>query len=117
MTRFERDGKVSIWLFRNAEDPADAGKDILKEFCGVDRYDSDFQEGAYFKEPTILRSLIVNLSYSDSFIDSVLSVTDRLRIQEAFGVIAQFNFEYDPTKVEQPISDDPTFIGSFDWHD
>ena len=45
MENFEQDGVVSVWAFRDAEDPADTDKDVLKDMCGVDYYDLDSQEG------------------------------------------------------------------------
>lgn len=116
MTSFEREGKVSIWVFRKEEDPEDAGRDVLKEFCGVEYYDSDFQEGMNCIEPTPLASIIRELSYSESFMDPALASAHRENIVEVFGVIVQFNFEYDASKAKRPISDDPRFIGAFDWH-
>lgn len=64
MTAFNRAGVVSLWLFREPEDPADAGKDVLRDFCGVDDYDMDDQEGAVSDSPTELRTLVEQLSYS-----------------------------------------------------
>lgn len=117
MTGFERDGRVSIWAFREEEDPADVEKDVLKEFCGVDFYDSDFQEGVNCQALESLVILLTQLSYSDSFIDAALRAADQIGITMAFGVVAQFNFEYDPKQVTRPASDDPVFIGAFGWHE
>jgi len=117
MTNFEREGKVSIWVFRKVENPEDAEKDVLKEFCGVDYYDSDFQEGMSCIEPVPLASILGDLSYSGSFIDSVLAAARKQNIEDVFGMLAQFNFEYDAGEVSRPISDDPQFVGAFDWHD
>ena len=117
MTDFERDGKVSIWVFRKPENPEDAEKDVLKDVCGVDSYDSDFQKWKCCVEPVLLLSLLAELSYSGSFVDAALAAAHELKLETALGVIAQFNFEYDPSKVCKPFSDDPLFLGAFDWHD
>lgn len=118
MEVFEREGVVSIWVFLDEEDPADAEKDVLKDFCGVDYYDIDFQEGDTNREGRQpLASLLGQLSYSGSFIQNALVAADRIGIKEAYGVIAQYDFAYDPSKVTKPISKDPLFIGYFDWHE
>ncbi|MBI1249068.1 hypothetical protein GC197_14650 [bacterium] len=117
MTSFDCDGKVSIWVFRKAEKPEDVEKDVLKEFCGIDYYDSDFQEGMSCVEPAPLAPMLRELSYSESYIDAALAAARKRNIEEVFGVLAQFNFEYDASEVNRPIYDDPQFIGTFDWHD
>lgn len=117
MTSFERKGKVSIWVFLKPENPEDTEKDVLKEFCGVDYYDQDFQEGMSCIEPVPLASILEKLSYAESFIDAALATAGNQNIEEVLGVIAQFNFEYDASKVSRSISDDPQFVGAFDWHD
>lgn len=117
MDGFERDGFVSIWAFLREEDPADADKDVLQDLCGVDCYDLDSQEGAISDSPQPLSSLVEQLSYSASFSKSALEAADRIGIKTAFGVIAQFDFAYEPSTVTKPISKDPVFIGSFRWHE
>lgn len=118
MENFEQKGVVSVWVFREDEDPADAEKDVLQDFCGVDYYDLDDQEGDLGRDgPQPLASLLSQLSFSGSFIHDAMAAADRMGINEAYGVIVQFDFAYDPSKVTRPISRDPVFIGYFDWHD
>ncbi len=117
MSASSESGIVSLWLFREPEDPADVGKDVLKDFCGVDYYDLDFQEGVYEEAPTGVRSLIGRLSYSASFLDGAVAEAEWLGVSKAYGVIAQFDFAYDPAKVNRPIARDPVFLGCFPWHE
>lgn len=117
MVSFEQDGVVSLWVFREEESPNDVGKDVLKDFCGVDSYDSDFQEGITTKESQQLSSLVSQLSYSTSFINDAINAAERIGIKEALGVIAQYNFAYDPSKVSRELASDPVFIGYFKFQD
>ena len=117
MVNFEREGVVSIWLFRKREDPSDADKDVLREFCGVEYYDVDSQEGVARDEPQPVASLLGQLSYSGSFIDDALIASGRMGITEAFGVLAQFDFAYDPNRATGAVSADPVFVGVFAWHE
>jgi hypothetical protein len=64
-----------------------------------------------------LSSILAPLSYSKSFIDTAVSAAERLGIKEAYGVLAQFDFAYDPRQITKQIGREPVFIGCFDWHD
>jgi hypothetical protein len=113
---FEREGVVSVWVFPNEVDRADAQEDVLMELCGVEEYDLEFQEVVPSSDgPETLASLFGPVSYSSSFIHEALSAADRLGINEAFGVVVQFDFAYDPTKVRKPVAKNPVFIGYFHW--
>ena len=117
MSAIEQPGVVSLWLFRELEDPADAGKDILKELCGVDSYDPDFQEGVNHDAPKPVSELLEPLSYSASFRELATSAAERLRVAEAYAVVAQYDFAYDPARVTKPVVKDPIFLGTFAWHE
>ncbi len=117
MTSFDKPGYVSLWLFREPEDPADAGKNILRDFCGVDSYDLDQTEGVIREIPAPIRSLVEPLSYSVSFLDEALAAAQRLGITAAFGVLAQFDFAYNPVDVTRTVARDPIFLGCFLWHE
>ena len=117
MEDFEQEGVVSIWVFQDQEDPVDADKDVLKDLCGVDYYEIDSQEGVTNDHPQPLSSLMSQLSYSGSFIQDALNAAKRMGIMEAYGVMVQFDFAYDPSKVTRQISKDPAFIGYFGWHE
>ena len=67
--------------------------------------------------PQTLSSLLSQLSYAGSFIDDALNSANRLGIKDAYGVIVEFDFAYDPSKIARPISTEPIFIGYFKWHD
>jgi hypothetical protein len=116
MVTFEQDGVVSVWVFLEKENPADAGKDVLKDFCGVEYYDLDAQEGIVVDDPLPLESLMRQLSYSESFIDEAMQAATRVGITKALGVLVQFDFAFDPTEIPGPIAKDPLFLGYFDWN-
>ena len=52
MEKFEQKGVVSVWVFREDEDPANAEKDVLMDLCGVDYYDNDDTEGNISRDET-----------------------------------------------------------------
>jgi hypothetical protein len=112
---FEQKGVVSVWAFLEREDRADADKDVLIEFCGLEDYDSDSVEGATSESLQPLASLLGPLSYSSSFINEALNEAGRLGIKEAYGVMVHFDLGYDPSNVTRAISVDPVFIGKFVW--
>jgi len=108
---------MSLWLFREADDPANADKDVLQHFAGVDHYDVDSQEGVVREVPTPIADLLAPLSYSDSFRTEAAVAARRMGVNNAFGVLAQFDFAYDPAAVTRPVARDPMFLGRFSWHD
>jgi hypothetical protein len=117
MVSLEQPGTVSLWVFCEPEDPADVGKDVLRVLCGVDYYDLDQQEGVVRDEPLAVRSLLDQLSYAASFGADAAAAAQKLGIAKAYGVLAQFDFAYDPRLVSRPIARDPTFLGCFPWHE
>lgn len=117
MESFEQDGVVSVWAFLEKEDPADAQKDVLTDMCGVEDYDIDSQEGVTGEEPQPLALLIADISYIQSFADALLAAADLAGVKRAYGVIAQFDFRYNPRKVSKPVAKDPFYIGCFRWHE
>jgi hypothetical protein len=115
MSRFQKKGRVSIWVGRHRCDPT---VDLLKDLCGVSSYDLDSQEclvddETWANQP--IKQLLQKLSYCDSFLAKALDTAQALNISEALYVVAQFDFAYDPKKVEKPIAPDPLFLGSFRW--
>ncbi len=115
MENLEQQGVVSLWVFREPEDPADAGMDVLKDFCGVEYYDIDSQEGVLGDHQQPLHALLGQLSYSGSFDSNALSAAEHMGIKEGYGVLAQFDFAYDPGKITKRVRKDPVFIGYFEW--
>lgn len=90
--------------------------DILQENCGVGYYRLDDQESNCFNfEPTLLRDLLNDISYSESFIDAAIKAASNKGITKARWVIAQYDFEYNPRRIVRPISTDPIFIGVFPY--
>jgi len=114
---FEREGYVSIWLGREVSDST-SGKDILKDLCGVDYYDVDFQdvvgEEDWVEIP--VEPLLRMLSYSTSYLSEALSAARRLGIQNARWAVSQLDYDYRIEEVRKPIAADPGFLGSFRSH-
>jgi hypothetical protein len=114
MISFERRGWVSIWIGLTSDNQ---DKDVLKDLCGVDYYDVDYQENIISPnwEMSAIGDLVSKLSYSDSFLDQALEVAQMKGISEARHVIMQLNYKYDPRKVTKEVKSDPIFLGAFRW--
>ncbi len=114
MISFESRGWVSIWASLTTEDQ---DKDVLRDLCGVDYYDVDYQENIAAENwnLTPIRELICKLSYSDSYIEKAVSSAEKKGVREARQVVMQLNFKYDPGKVTKKIMEDPIFLGAFRW--
>ena len=113
---FEKDGVVSIWvgLKDNADDPEDL--DVLQDLCGVGYYELDNQEANCFDFRRVtLQELLEEISYSKSFMKEALDTAQNKELSEALWVTVQFDFEYDPSRVNRKIADDPVFLGSFTY--
>lgn len=110
-------GRVSIWVGFHRVSP---DTDLLRDLCGVSRYDPDSQEIIVDDRRWRLRpitNLLRELSYSRSFLtDALAAATDR-GIDKALYVLAQFDYVYNPKRVRKPISSDPVFLGCFRWTD
>jgi hypothetical protein len=118
---FQKEGKVSLWIcLRKPNLPAERDVDILKTWCGVLSYDLDQQElsGADNSFPlTKIADLLKPISYSSSFLDAAMKATDAKKLTEAYWILAQFDFAYDPKKTVGKVRADPMFLGAFDWND
>ena len=116
MVSFEKTGVVSIWA---GVDKPDSEADILKDLCGVEFYDLDFQEGAVADDwkPVDIGSLIRQLSYSESFADEAIGAAQSKGIDKARWVVMQLDFAYELDKVEKQVAADPVFLGCFEWED
>jgi len=112
---FEREGVVSIWVGLRG-DEVDTGADVLQDLCGVGYYRLDDQESNNFDfEMVGVDKLLGDLSYSKSFLANAVEVARRRGVNEARWVTAQYNFDYDPSRVRRSIAADPVFIGSFTY--
>jgi hypothetical protein len=113
---FDEDGVVSIWLGL-AKPKRDDKRDILRDLCGVQAYDVDFQEvvaiGEFEEAP--VEDILRQLSYSTSFLADAVRAAGTKGIRSAFWAVAQFDYGYDPARVYVPIANDPVFIGCFPW--
>jgi hypothetical protein len=116
MVSFEKRGWVSIWAGLTDEDRE---KDVLKELCGVDYYDVDYQENIIAPDWQLVpvQQLLLKLSYSDSFLESAVRAALKKGIEQARLVVMQLNFKYDPSRVTKKVSSDPVFLGAFKWTD
>jgi len=115
---FEKDNHLSIWIGKEVPDSA-SGKDILKDLCGVDYYDVDFQEivGDEDWRDMPIDSLCSRLSYSASYLSEALAAARSLGIQSGRWAVMQLNYDYRPDEVKKPIATDPIFLGSFRWYE
>ena len=116
MIDFEKEGVVSIWIGQSMDTP---GVDVLEGLCGVDYYDVDFQECIISdKEQKIpVEDLVKQLSYSDSYLNDAVKSAREKTITSAVWVIMQLNYSYDPNAITKNISDDPIFLGVFEYED
>jgi hypothetical protein len=111
---FDREGVVSIWL--GLKQPRrDSGADILRDLCGVEYYDLDFQDfiavGEFEEAP--VADILRLLSYSASFLGAGVRVAESRGIARAHWAVGQLDFAYDPARVYVPRAADPVFLGSF----
>lgn len=115
---FDQDGVVSVWIGLTKPERDDS-IDILRDLCGVESYDLDFQEvvavGEFEEAPVV--DILRQLSYSASFFDAAVRAARLRGIARAHWSVAQYDFAYDPARVYVPIAADPLFIGSFPWSD
>lgn len=115
---FEKDGVVSVWVGLT-DDSNDAEEmDVLQDLCGVGYYELDNQEGNCldFKRVS-LKILLQEMSYSESFIKEALAAAKDKGVTEALWVTLQYDFDYDPNRVNRKVAIDPIFIGSFNYSD
>jgi hypothetical protein len=113
---FEKDGVVSIWVgLTDGEDDL-VEFDVLQDLCGVGYYDLASQEGNCFDYKRVsLKELLDEMSYSNSFISEALKAAQKKGLSEGLWVTLQYDFEYDPARVERKISKDPVYLGSFNY--
>jgi hypothetical protein len=115
---FDHPGSVSIWLGLTKPE-RDNSVDILRDLCGVEYYDLDFQEVVAVGEFDVapVEDVLRRLSYSASFVNAALQVAASKGIRTAFWAVCQYDYAYDPARVYEMIAADPVFIGSFPWSD
>lgn len=106
--RFETDGKISLWLFRETADE-DLDDDILKTQFGITTYDEDMLEvgGSDEWKMTPLRKVFEPMSYSASWVEDALASAKELGIKKCRRAFFILNFAYDPQKVQNPLPADP----------
>lgn len=116
MVDFEKEGVLSIWV---GTKNIDSNIDILKELCGVDYYDVDFQDCIVADDcqETNIENLIKRLSYAESYCEKAVSKAKSRGLDKAIWVTMQFDFAYDPSLVTRPIADNPIFLGVFEYVD
>ena len=112
---FATPGVVSVWV--GSAEPTQFAKnlDILQDLCGVGYYDLDENEAYYGPAPRDIGELLVDFSFRVSFTPAVVEAARRQGISRARWAIAQFNFAYDPARVQRPIHADPCFLGVFQY--
>ena len=112
---FATPGVVSIWV--GSAEPTEFAEnlDILQDLYGIGYYDLDDNEAYYGAAPADIGELLRLFSFQASFTPAVVEAARRLGITRARWAIAQFNFAYDPARVQRPIRDDPGFLGVFQY--
>ena len=117
MAKFEKEGRVSIWLGMNR---CDESVELLPDLCGVQDYNLDDQEVNLDDQKWKLQSvekLLEPISYSNSFIEEAVQAATKRGLDKALYVLCQFDFVYDPKRVKSKIEKDPIFLGHFAWDD
>jgi hypothetical protein len=117
MATASQDGRVSVWVGFDRHPP---DVDLLRDLCGVPRYDLDSQEVVvddrqWRRQP--IEALLGQLSYSDSFRSDALAAAGAREITEALYVVAQYDYVYNPKRVRRAVAPDPMFLGCFRWTD
>lgn len=114
---FEKKGVISVWLgLKDRRNERDV--DTLQDLCGVGYYQLSDQESNTFEyELVSLSRLLVDLSYSKSFIDDVILAARAKGIEQARRIVIQYDFAYDPAAVARAVDGDPVFLGVFDYLD
>lgn len=114
---FDKKGVVSVWVGLGGRTGI-PDLDILQDLCGVGYYrlsdQESFNHGFQLVE---LRELLATASYAESFVDAALAAASKRGLEQARWVTLQYDFAYDPTKVQRPIADDPIFIGTIPYVD
>ncbi len=110
------DNKLSIWFGKEIIHETDEDEvDLLKDLCGVEYYDIDFQEIFFVDgEVSDLETLLEPLSYSETFMKEVIKKANNLGITEASYALVQDDFGSEDTKMDLP-KDSPIFVGVFDY--
>ncbi|MDP1978670.1 immunity 22 family protein [Undibacterium sp.] len=116
MSTNEKDGVVSIWVgFEHQQSDID----LLKDLCGVDFYDLDFQEciPALNGKTDAIENLVDQLSYNESFGRKVCSAARDMGIDQVAWIVMQLNFFFDLNNAKKNISDKIGFLGVFDYEE
>ncbi|MFZ6741643.1 immunity 22 family protein [Undibacterium sp. JH2W] len=116
MSKNEKDGVVSIWVGLEHQR---SDIDLLKDLCGVDFYDLDFQEciPALNGKTNAIGNLVNQLSYNESFGSNACSSAQAIGINEVAWVVMQLNFSFDESQTKKKMSDKVRFLGVFDYDD
>jgi len=112
---FHKEGVISVWVGLSS-DEGEPDLDVLQDLCGVGYYRLGDQEHYNFGFKLVtLRELLQPLSYSKSYINAAVAEATKRGLHQARWVTVQYDFDYDPTKIQRPIANDPVFIGSFSY--
>jgi hypothetical protein len=115
MPSFRKKGYLSLWV--GIIQP-EKGIDVLSDRCGVRSYDIDSQEAISSGRSGKLlpvQKLVEKLSYSSTFLAEAIKRTEEMGVKRARYVLCQYDFAYDPDKVQVAIMSDPMFLGVFRW--
>jgi hypothetical protein len=111
------DDCVSIWAWAGEMPPDPEPVDTLRDLCGVEYYDVDFQEaiGGRDRAEEPIAALLGRLSYSSMFLDDAVKGAESRGLASSRWVVAQYRFAYDPKRAKAPVADNPVFLGVFRW--
>ncbi len=116
MNNFEKTGVVSVWAGLEHQE---RDVDLLKDLCGVEYYDVDFQECSPAKRGELesVMSLVKRLSYSESFGDAVSEAAEGIGLGDVAWLAMQLNYAFAPSQSTKSISDKVRFLGVFEYED
>lgn len=114
---FEKKGVLSVWVgLKDRREEKDL--DTLQDLCGVGFYRlSDQESNSLDYQLVDLSRLLVDLSYSSSYVSDVILAARVKGIEKARRVVVQYDFAYDPAVVTRAIDADPVFLGVFAYSD
>ncbi len=116
MSNFEHIGFVSVWAGLEHQG---LDIDLLKDLCGVEFYDVDFQECSPATNNTLqpIEDLVKRFSYSESFAPDVCVKSKDAGVDQVAWLVMQLNFAFEENKSTKKVSDKVKFIGVFKYED
>jgi len=116
MANSDQIGFASIWAGLEHQD---TNIDLLKDLCGVDFYDVDFQECSAAPKHELERVSVLarRLSYGECFSEEVCRAAESIGLDRVAWLAMQLNSSFDPNKSRKPVSEKVRFLGVFRYED